>query len=330
MKRGAALLRCALVVAGPCCATVVPAAEPELLHQGIAHDALYDVCFDARGGVAVGAAGMVLASGDAGESWQPQAQEATSLALLGVACADERRVAVGQTGIVLIDDGKGWRKVESGTGQRLLAVAMNRSGLAVAVGGFGAVLLSRDRGESWEPVAFDWQTLVEDFAEPHLYDVAVAEDGTITLVGEFELVMRSPDGGASWVRVHKGEASLFGLHIGAGGTGYAVGQEGRMLRSSDGGASWTVLDTGVDAPLLGVSVLDDGRVLVSGMRTMLEGGAGGATWSVLSGADIATGWYAALATAPGDGGRVVTVGNGGRVLGLAQQVTTQEDDKQNH
>ena len=37
-----------------------------------------------------------------------------------------------------------------------------------------------------------------------------------------------------------------------------------------------------------------------------------------------------LSQAPGDGGRVVTVGNGGRVLGLAQQVTTQEDDKQNH
>lgn len=315
----------AALVAGLCSAAVL-AAEPDVLHQGIAHDALYDVCFDARGGVAVGAAGVVLTSSDAGASWQPQPQEATPLALLGVACGDERRLAVGQTGIVLIDDGKGWRRVESGTGQRLLAVAMNGSGLAVAVGGFGAVMLSRDRGESWEPVAFDWPALVEDFAEPHLYDVAVAEDGTITLVGEFEIVMRSPDGGASWARVHKGDASLFGLHIGSSGAGYAVGQEGRILRSSDGGASWEALEAPVDAPLLGVWASADDRVMVSGMRTMLAGSPGGASWNRLEGADIATGWYAAVASATGDAERIVSVGNAGRVLGFASVATAEEDD----
>ncbi len=125
MRRRRALARCARAAGGAVLRRRLAAAEPAVLHQGIAHDALYDVCFDARGAVAVGAAGVVLASSDAGASWQPQAQEATSLALLGVACADERRLAVGQTGIVLIDDGKGWRKVESGTEQRLLAVAMN-------------------------------------------------------------------------------------------------------------------------------------------------------------------------------------------------------------
>ena len=38
------------------CVRVAFAGEPLIVHQGIAHDALYDVCFDARGGVAVGAA----------------------------------------------------------------------------------------------------------------------------------------------------------------------------------------------------------------------------------------------------------------------------------
>lgn len=327
MPRRRGLARgCATLLLATLCGAAAGAAEPAVLHQGIAHDALYDVCFDARGAVAVGAAGVVLASRDAGASWQPQPQEATALALLGVACTDQRRLAVGQAGIVLVDDGNGWRKVESGTEQRLLAVAMNDTGLAVAVGGFGAVMLSRDRGESWEPVAFDWPALVEDFAEPHLYDVAVAEDGAITLVGEFEMVMRSPDGGATWARVHKGDASLFGLHIGPSGVGYAVGQEGRILRSADGGASWEALAAPVDAPLLGVWASADDRVLVSGMRTMLAGGAGGASWRRLEGADIATGWYSAVASATADGQRIVSVGNAGRVLGFAPTVTTEEDD----
>jgi len=307
------------------------AAEPELLlHQGIAHDALYDACFDARGGIAVGAAGVVLASDGEGLSWRPQPQPATSLALLGVACGEGRRLAVGQSGTVLIDDGGGWRAVDSGSEQRLLAVAIDASGLAAAVGGFGTVLLSHDHGETWQPVSFDWPALVEDFAEPHLYDVAITPGGTITVVGEFEIVMRSTDAGASWTRAHKGDASLFGLHLGADGTGYAVGQAGRILRSSDGGASWTALESPVDAPLLGVwaSATDD--VWISGMRTVLAGEAGGTRWRALSGADIAVGWYQGVAPAPQRPGRVIAVGNEGRVLDLAAAATNQDDDKHNH
>lgn len=302
------------------------AAEPAVLHEGIAHDALYDLCFDARGGIAVGAGGVVLASDGSGGAWQPQEQGLTGLALLGVSCGDARRIAVGQMGTVLVEEGGAWRKVESGTEQRLLAVAQNSSGLVVAVGGFGAVLLSRDRGESWEPLAFDWQTIVEDIAEPHLYDVGVAEDGTITMVGEFELVMRSTDAGASWQRVHKGDASLFGLHLGPSGIGYAVGQQGRILRSADGGASWTVLDAQVDAPLLGVWASADDRVLVSGMRVLLAGADGGASWKAVEGADIAVGWYAALAAAPQATDRIISVGNRGRVLAIAADATTGQNN----
>ncbi len=318
---GAAVLALAACAAG---ALAAPDA-PQLRHRGIAHDALYDVCFDARGGVAVGAAGVVLASADGGASWQPQPQAATPLALLGIACEPARRLAVGQSGAILVDDGGGWRRVESGSTQRLLAVDANDAGIAVAVGGFGTVLLSRDHGEHWEALAFDWQPIVEDFAEPHLYDVHVAPDGAITLVGEFELVLRSGDAGASWTRVHKGDASLFGLHIGADGVGYAVGQQGRILRSDDGGAGWSAVATPVDAPLLGVWSAPGQPVFVAGMRTMLVGA--GDAWRSIDGADIATGWYAAIAQVPAG---VVAVGNGGQVLAIAPAVRNDaEDDKHN-
>jgi hypothetical protein len=194
MKRRATLVRCVLVAAGSCCAAVVAAAEPAVLHQGIAHDALYDVVRCARrGGGGCGRRG-------AGEQRRgrelaaPAAGGATALALLGLPAPTRRLAVAGRDRAGRRRNG--WRKVESGTEQRLLAVAITTSGLAVAVGGLVPCCSARPR-RSWKPSPLDWPALVEDFAEPHLYDVAVAEDGAITLVGEFEMVMRSPDGGAT-------------------------------------------------------------------------------------------------------------------------------------
>ena len=188
------------------CMSAAYAGEPvTVAHQGIAHDALYDVCFDARGGIAVGAAGVILESDVNGTGWTPATAQPTALALLGVACGEGRRIAVGQLGELFIDEGSGWRAVATGTEQRLLAVAINRSGVAVAVGGFGSVLVSHDAGETWEAPVFDWPTIVEDFADPHLYDVAVSESGVITLVGEFGIVMRSEDAGKTLSLIHISE-----------------------------------------------------------------------------------------------------------------------------
>lgn len=304
-----------------CLAAAGARAEVSLVREGIMHDALYDMCGDAQGALAVGVAGLILERKQGSADWAPAAVGLTEGALLGVSCAGERRIAVGQGGQILRGDAQGWQAVASGSDQRLLAVAANSAGLVVAVGGFGTVLVSRDDGEHWETQSFDWPAIVEDYAEPHLYDVSVSEQGVVTVVGEFELVMRSEDGGLTWSRVHRGEASLFGLDIAADGTGYAVGQQGRVLRTTDGGASWNELKSPVDAILLGVWAENDRHVVLSGMRSMLESNDGGATWTALEGADIAVGWYAALM--PDQNGRILTVGNHGRLLALG--VTTTND-----
>ena len=71
---------------------------------------------------------------------------------------------------------------------------------------------------------------------------------------------------------------------------------------------------GATAILLGVYADAAGQVFVSGMRSALRSSDGGASWSAIEGADLAVGWYAALA--PDQGGTILAVGNQGRVLAL--------------
>lgn len=300
---------------------IAPALQAEngvlnLVYQGIPHDALYDVCFDKNTGMAVGVAGNVLATEDAGKSWQPT-QSATEFALLGVSCTGKTAIAVGQLGHIQVRDDKGiWQKVESGTDQRLLSVSANHSGLAVAAGGFGAVLRSKDGGTSWQPLTFDWEAILDDFLEPHIYDVAVFDDGSIMLTGEFELIMFSPDQGETWRVLNKADSSLFALHFRDREHGFAVGQDGKVLKSVDGGASWQVIEVPTRENLLDVWSSGAGDVFVTGIRTLLRSRDDGATWQSITEGDISVKWYQAVSGAADEGSvnQVVIVGHSGRVL----------------
>lgn len=294
------------------------AVEPEELYQGIAHDALYGLCLEGRQGIAVGAYGKVVESTDGGQTWK-QRPPFTETALLDVTCGEGPGLIVGQQGHIFRLEDQGYQAVESGTDARLLGVDSNADGLAVVVGGFGTVLRSADGGRTWETLDFDWEAILNDFLEPHLYAVDVSAEGVITIVGEFELVLRSLDGGNSWDTVHQGEASLFSLDLRGDGEGYAVGQNGRIVRTDDGGSNWTALVTPTEANLLDVWSGAGGDVLVTGMRTVLRSVDGGDSWETLEGGDLSTGWYQQLAVPRGgqrDTASALLAGHRGRIISL--------------
>ena len=288
----------------------------DVVHQGIVHDALYDVCLLGQSGLAVGLAGTVLSTEDAGKTWQ-DGSAGVADALLGVSCGQSASLAVGQGGLIMRKAGdEDWVKVDSGTDQRLLSVSANESGLAVIVGGFGAVLKSTDGGASWAPLSFDWEAILNDFLEPHVYDVSVSADGIITLVAEFALVMRSVDQGETWEVVNKGDTSLFALHFRDANTGFAVGQDGKVLKSLDGGLTWSVMPVQTKENLLDVWSSGD-QVVVSGIRTLLRSRDDGLNWELITEGDVAVQWYQAVkGTQAGDasGDSVVMVGHSGRII----------------
>lgn len=270
----------------------------ETVYRGIPHDALYDMHFHGGEGLAVGAFGLVLASEDAGASWRALKPAPAREALLGVTRAGDRRIIVGQEGLVLVsDDGRRWRRVASGTQARLLGVDL-RGDLAVAVGAFGTLLRSVDGGERWQAVAVDWSQLgLEEGYEPHLYDVHVGGRGEVLVVGEFGLVLASSDGAQTWHRRHAGEASLFALHMRADGTGYAVGQKGTVLRTHDHGGRWESVAVPSAANLLNVWSSPFGEVVIVGIRVLLRSSDDGVSWRASADPAVKRSWFQALAVA---------------------------------
>lgn len=316
-------VRSTAALAGTLCSFAALAANIDPVRVGTPHEALFAVDFDGDIGYAVGAVGTVLRSGDGGVTWQPVAQNKTKLALLDISVQGDHLIAVSQLGAIVVRRGDGaWELVDTGSPMRLLAVDHNAQGKAVAVGQFGTIMVSKDGGSSWQQVAPDWTQYSEMGFAPQLYDVILNDQGAITAVGEFGYVIRSEDLGETWKLVREGGElvpTLNGVYIKPGGLGYAVGQVGTILKTTDWGRSWSEVSLAnlagppVESNLLSVTILADGRVLVSGIRAMLVGSPDGRRWKQIQAGDISTTWYVDVSAA-GSGKPPIAVGHSGKII----------------
>lgn len=293
---------------------------PSVMFRGAPHDMLYAIALEGQQGIAVGDFGLVVESKDGGKSWQRQKTRPTELGLFAVAKKGTKCIAAGQQGVILASENcEAWHQAPKVTNARILAVGMNGNGEAFAVGGFGTILRSMDSGATWQPLKLDWKSVTGLDAEPHLYDVKVAENGEVTVVGEFELVLRSRDGGSSWNTLHKGSRSLFALNPTASGNIYVVGQEGLIMKSDSNGVKWQELPSDTKSILTGVWADPNGKVLVSGIYSLLYSDDHGKSWRKDNSTVVGLGWHQALTGAARSTGRqanVLVVGSGAEILSV--------------
>ncbi len=304
----------ALAVGLGLAAPLASALEVSPLRVGTAHQALFSIEAGGPQLLAVGTGGQVLESADGGKAWTVSQTEGTELALLGVDQRGNQAVAVGQRGTIAVRQDNRWRAVPSPTEERLMAVALNGEGIAIAAGAFGTLMRSVDGGQSWSLVNIEWPNLDEDQmgVSPHLYDVQFVDTNTVMVVGEYAVVLRSEDGGVNWEVVHRGDASVFAVRVNDDGRGYAVGQDGLIMRTTDGGLSWERRQTESKANLFSVQVLPSGRVVVAGMREWLTSEDRGEHWTSHRENMLGTAWFTDLTLSPT--GQLLAVGQAGQVV----------------
>lgn len=304
-----------------CLFVVVPALVSaqglDTRHEGIGRAGLMAIDVTGDRIAAGGVGGAVLSSFDGGSTWQEEASVDERSAVLGIATSGDITLMVGQGGKAWRRYGDDeWEALDTGLSERWLNIDLAPSGLAVAVGGFGALAVSTDAGTTWRPVSLDWSAFLDDWYEPHLYDVVIDGDA-VTIVGEFGLVLRSQDAAYTWTGASHGDESLFALHLDSDGTGYVVGQDGYIARTSDNAASWEPCAFRGDSNLFGVAA-SDAQVLAVGMRSILESTDSCQSFQLRGGHAARQGWWQEVVFDPRKR-RFLAAGSGARIVAFEKQ-----------
>ncbi|WP_195763748.1 WD40/YVTN/BNR-like repeat-containing protein [Pseudoduganella rivuli] len=275
--------------------------------------------------VAVGRRGVILASADAGQSWQ-QLPSPVSSDLTAVQFVDAQHGwIVGHDAVVLktTDGGKTWERkldghaalallnasygpqgktpddaiaqdIERAGSQSatpgvlpypLLSVWFSSANEGYVAGAFGLILQTRDGGASWTPMI----ERTANIKMNHIYAIG-GDGGQVYLAGEQGFLRRLDDTTGAFVPMASPyEGSFFGLA--ASQSRLVVhGLRGNAYASDDGGARWRKIDTGSGANIVAAlpvsAAAGAGLLLVTQTGDVLESSADGSA-RPYSGADSA-------------------------------------------
>lgn len=279
----------------------------------------------------------------------PQLPAAARQAMLALARAGDRLVAVGEQGIVLLSDdhGANWRQARVQVSVTLTAVRFADARRGWAVGHMGVVLATEDGGETWqtrldgvtaaqrvlaeaeataraatagareraERALEDARRLVEEGPDKPFLDVFFIDAQRGFVLGAYNLIFRTSDGGQSWQPWSARVPNPMGMHLyGMAATAealFVVGEQGTLLRADLGGERFEALDSPYDGSFFGVVAMPDGAVVTFGLRGhAFRSDDGGDTWIEL---DSGQGESIA-AGALLDDGRVMLSSQAGAVL----------------
>jgi photosystem II stability/assembly factor-like uncharacterized protein len=167
---------------------------------------------------------------------EPAPLAVKSLLLSLAPAGDQRLVACGERGHILLSDDQGatWRQVPVPTRATLNAVHFADARHGFAVGHLGTILRTADGGETWQKLPSGRERAAV------LLDVLALSPNDAIAVGAYGLYLRTRDAGATWTREEPQTEQYHFNRIARTSDGalFLVGEAGTILRSLDGGASW--------------------------------------------------------------------------------------------
>ncbi len=192
------------------------------------------------------------------------AMHAAAYRLIDIVDTGERLVAVGQRGnIVMSDDGKQWKQVDSPVNAMLTRARFLDAQNGWIVGFDGAILHTTDGGRKWAVQRYDADGR-------QLYDILMLDAQNGIAVGGYGTYLTTTDGGANWTQQTFPLTEL-GLHFNSlirlgDGTLFMVGEKSLMAWSRDNGATWQMLNSPYNGTFFGALPMGEKGALIHGMR----------------------------------------------------------------
>lgn len=234
----------------------------------------------------------------------PRAHKAVMLSVVNV---DQRLIAAGERGIVLVssDGGQTWQQGQVPVAVTLTAMSFVDANTGWAVGHGGVILATRDGGLTWvrqldgrhlaqreldaarasgdaRRIALA-EHLVTDGADKPLLAVHFWNAKRGFAVGAYGIAVGTEDGGVTWQPWTDRIDNPRGLHLNAlhvaGSRIFLAGEQGLLLRSQDDGKSFQPLVSPYKGSWLAMTGHDD-VVVVAGLRgNVFWSNDGGAQWT---------------------------------------------------
>ncbi len=235
-------------------------------------------------------------------------------ALLGLAQAGQRIVAVGERGSVLLSDdaGRTWRQApQVPVSVTLTSVQFVNAKTGWAIGHQGVVLRSDDAGEHWSrqldgaaaarlalaevqalpgaspKLLADAQRSAQEGADKPLLALHFSNEREGLVIGAFGLMLSTHDGGKTWQSAATRLDNPKGVHLYAlhreGDSLLVAGEQGGVWHSADGGRRFERIATPYQGSWFTVAHEPGGAWLVAGLRgNALRSADAGHSWTALA------------------------------------------------
>ncbi|AYC33010.1 photosystem II stability/assembly factor-like protein [Pseudomonas cavernae] len=211
---------------------------------------LTGVCFaDDRRGWAVGHRGVILATGDAGQTWSLQLQGHQ----VASALVDEARRQQSD----LLDSAE--MLVADGADKPFLDIHCAGTQQATAVGAYGLVLRTEDGGQHWQPSL----AALRGTDQRHINAITAAPEGLYLAGEQGGLYRAGSDLATVQVLAEPYDGSFFGLLTSADGALIAYGLRGHVFRWQGANSEWQQIALRTTQSLTAGALLGSGAILLA-------------------------------------------------------------------
>jgi len=216
--------------------------------------------------IIVGAEGIILTAVSGTSEWQRTQVEGKPTFIDVTRCDQGVIAALTMEGLVWTstDQAQTWSPHQIGTPEIPQAITCNKKGVIWVVGSFSTIFSSSDAGVNWVS-----HSLEEDMI---LSTVQFLDENKGVITGEFGTVLLTQDGGETWDFGEPIPNEFFPITsvFKDDQNGWVAGLNGIIFSTVDGAASWQQEKTAINAPLYGMTIINDEIIAVGDYGSIIH------------------------------------------------------------